>query len=132
MVATQDATFYAQRDHRRVLLGGDPLLAHFDSKGPSGLRSLLVDWARDFVAIVDPDARDWSAEAGVALVFATTFPGGGRRLVVEVSHKVARDALCTYWGRVALFARGLQLVKIATARLFSARFSSNLRPARLC
>ena len=91
----QDATFYAQCDHHRVLLGGDPLLAHFDSNGSAGIRSLLMDWARNFVAIVDMDARDWLAEAGVALVFATVFPGGGWHLVVEVSSKVACDALCT-------------------------------------
>ena len=88
-------TWYAQHDHCRVLLGGDLLLAHFDSNGPAGIRSLLVDWARDFVAIVDTDACNWSAEVGVALVFATVFPGGGRHLVVEVSSKVTRDALCT-------------------------------------
>ena len=54
-----------------------------------------MDWARDFVAIVDTDACDWSVEVGLALVFATVFPGGGRRLVVKVSSKVARDALYT-------------------------------------
>ena len=54
-----------------------------------------MNWARDFVAIMDTDACDWSAEVGVALVFATVFPGGGPRLVVEVSSKVAHDALCT-------------------------------------
>lgn len=54
-----------------------------------------MDWARDFVVVMDMDARDWSAEAGVALAFATVFPGGGRHLVVEVSSKVAHDARCT-------------------------------------
>ena len=40
-VAAHDATYYAERDHRRVMLGGDAILQVFDSQGLPAVCNLL-------------------------------------------------------------------------------------------
>ena len=94
---TQDATWYVQRDHRRVLLGGNRILNLWGSDGLPVLRELLVAWARAFTA-QEPDSRDWTGEIERALVFVLPAPPSGtgdRRLVVDLCSKLARDELCS-------------------------------------
>ena len=40
-VAAHGTAYYAERDHRRVILGGDAILQVFDSQGVPAVRNLL-------------------------------------------------------------------------------------------
>ena len=40
-VAAHDAVHYAEHDHRRVMLGGDPILQAFDLQGVPAVHNLL-------------------------------------------------------------------------------------------
>ena len=44
-IAAHDAAYYAKRDHRRVMLGGDAILQVFDLQGEPAVRNLLKNWA---------------------------------------------------------------------------------------
>lgn len=82
-----------------MLLGGDRLIALFEQQGVAAIRQLLLEWARAFVAHVEPEACPHADELEFAKVWITQFPNSGRRLVVEVKTKVARDDLCSACGR---------------------------------
>ena len=41
---TQDAQVYAERDGRRLLLGGQRLKTHFETCGAAGVRALMIEW----------------------------------------------------------------------------------------
>ena len=60
---------------------------------------LLGEWAKGFMLQVDPTARDHAPDIAQAQMWVTQFPNSGRRLVVELSSKLARDELCAAWGR---------------------------------
>ena len=60
LVRNVDALHYAERDHRRVMLGGDWIVELFTKEGVLGVRRVLLDWAVSFRSRVDSTARDWS------------------------------------------------------------------------
>ena len=94
-VAAHDAAYYAERDHRRVMLGGDAILQVFDSQGVPAVRNLLQDWAAKFRLRTDPAARDWSWAISQCVVFVMPFPRGGRHLMVDLPSKICCDELCS-------------------------------------
>ena len=99
LVRNVDSMYYAERDYRRVMLGGDSIVDQFSKAGVQGVRQVLLDWAASFRSAVDPTARDWSSDIAQCLVFVISFPNGGKRLTVDLPSKLCRDELCGQWGR---------------------------------
>ena len=59
MVTAHNASVFAEKDYRQVMLGGDPILQYFQHHGAAGVRRLLADWSASFRQEVDPGSRDW-------------------------------------------------------------------------
>ena len=94
LVASQNALVYAERDHRRIMLGGDEILKYFSAQGADGVRRLLSAWSDSYRREVEPSCRNWAAEIANCQVFVIPFTQGMQRVVVDVAHKLARDELC--------------------------------------
>ena len=74
MVTAQNASVFAEKDYRCVMLGGDPILQYFQHHGADGVRRLLADWSASFRQEVDPESRDWMEAISHSQVFVIPFP----------------------------------------------------------
>ena len=74
MVTAQNASVFAEKDYRRVMLGGDPILQYFQHHGADGVHRLLADWSASFRQEVDPESRDWMEAISHMQVFVIPFP----------------------------------------------------------
>ena len=74
MVTAHNASVFTEKDYRCVMLGGDPILQHFEHHGAAGVHCLLADWSVSFRQEVDPGSRDWMEAISRSQVFIIPFP----------------------------------------------------------
>ena len=69
MVTAHNASMFAEKDFRRIMLGGDPILRYFQHHGAAGVRRLLADWSTLFRQEVDHGSRDWMEALSHSQIF---------------------------------------------------------------
>ena len=74
MVTAHNASVFAEKDYRRIMLGGVPILQYFQHHGAAGVHRLLADWSASFRQEVDPGSRDRMEAISCSQVFVISFP----------------------------------------------------------
>ena len=74
MDTVHNASVFAEKDYKRIMLGGDPILQYFQHHGAAGVRCLLEDWSASFRQEVDPSSRDCTEALSCSQIFVIPFP----------------------------------------------------------